>query len=238
MGLKFSDRIPHLRVIRNREFFLAELVKDKVVLHGGCVDSGIFEERVEKNELLHNIITEKAKEVIGVDNNAEGIMKMKEWGYQNVYHADLENWSYPKSFDVIILGEIIEHIDNCGSFLKTIRRFCNEKTLVVFTTPNAYYFLFWLYTLFKRESIHPDHNYLFSFNSLRILLNKFGFKVVKNIILWEKISFTRVDDSFGQHMIKKIAASVLNLFSIIRFFMPQYGKSLIVIAKSKIKRED
>ena len=81
MSIKFSQPIPKLKRITNRTAFIKELVKNKKVLHGGCVDSGILEERFEKNDLLHSAITESATETIGVDVDCEGIAKMKELGF-------------------------------------------------------------------------------------------------------------------------------------------------------------
>ena len=115
----------------------------------------------DTGKLLHSVITLASRETIGVDVDYEGVEKMKSMGFDNVVCADLETWNYDGTFDVIVLGEIIEHIDNCGEFLKTIARFCHSETLVVLTTPNAYYFLFCIYTVVGRESIHPDHNYFF-----------------------------------------------------------------------------
>jgi hypothetical protein len=131
---------------------------------------------------------------------------------------------------VIVLGEIIEHIDNCGDFLVSVRKFCRPDTEVIFTTPNNYYFLFWIYSLVGKESIHPDHNYLFSFHSIKSLLGKFGFQIRDNIVLWNKLDFTRVDDSGGKRLQKRIVAFFLNIFRVLRFIAPQYGKSIIVIA--------
>jgi SAM-dependent methyltransferase len=233
MAIKFSHKIPKLKRVSNRSRYIEELVKDKKVLHGGCVDSGLLEERLETGLLLHSIISKEASEAIGVDVDKDGIEKMKSMGFENVVYADLETWDYDGTFDVIVMGEIIEHVDNCGKFLKTISRFCNSETLVIFTTPNAYYFLFWIYTFFGRESIHPDHNYLFSFNALRILLLKFNFEVVENAILWGSPGFYRPKDNFIVKSIKLIVTSAFYAISVIRFIWPQYGNSIIVTARLK-----
>ncbi|HXB06696.1 MAG TPA: hypothetical protein VNW04_06265, partial [Puia sp.] len=103
-------------------------------------------------------------------------------------------------------------------------------TEVIFTTPNNYYFLFWLYTLFGKESIHPDHNYLFSFHSIKALLGKFGFRVRENIVLWTRVDFTRVDDSSAGRLKKRIAAFFVNIFQLFKHIAPQYGKGIIVVA--------
>lgn len=230
MSLSFSHRFPKLQVIKDREQFLQEYVKGKVVLHGGCVDSDLLEERKTSKLLLHDILGQSAKKLVGVDVDKAGIEKMTQLGYKDVFYADLENWDYPEKFDVIVLGEIIEHIDNCGDFLQSVRKFCRPDTEVIFTTPNNYYFLFWIYTLFGKESIHPDHNYIFSFHSIKSLLGKFGFQIRRNIILWEKIDFTRVDDTASKRLLKRTAGFFINGFQLLKYIAPQYGKGIIIIA--------
>jgi len=230
MSLKFSHKFPRLKVIKDREKFLKEYVTGKNVLHGGCVDSGVLEERKESKLFLHDILGQSAKKLVGVDVDKAGIEKMISQGYKDVYHADLENWDYQDKFDVIVLGEIIEHIDNCGDFLLSVKKFCRPDTEVIFTTPNNYYFLFWLYTLAGRESIHPDHNYLFSFHSIKSLLGKFGFGVKQNIVLWEKMDFTRVEDTSGKRIMKRIAGFFVNIFLLLKYIAPQYGKGIIIVA--------
>jgi SAM-dependent methyltransferase len=231
MNVKFSSKFPRLQIINDRDRFLREYVTGKTVLHGGCVDSELLEERIATKRLLHDVLGTTAKRLVGVDVDCKGISEMLQRGYKNIYCADIESWHYEEKFDVIVLGEIIEHIDNCGLLLQSVKRFCHSGTTVIFTTPNNYYFLFWIYSLLGKESIHPDHNYLFSFNSLKSLLGKFSFLVIENIAVWEKINFSRVNDGVFSRLRKGIAASLLNSIHFIKYIFPQYGKGIMVIAK-------
>ncbi len=231
MEMKFSRKIPHLTRLSDRDSFLIDMVRGKKVLHGGCVDSGVLEERLATGELLHQRLGKSASHLVGVDVDGEGIRKMQQIGIKDIHHADLETWEYPEKFDYIVLGEIIEHIDNCGQFLKSLKKFSTPETILVFTTPNAYYYLFWLYTLAGKESIHPDHNYLFSFHSIASLFGKFDLQVQKNYVLWENISFRRVSDGAFTKVFKGLASALLTVFQLIRFVAPQYGKSIIVTAR-------
>ena len=231
MNVKFSSKFPKLTVINNRDSFLQEYVTGKRCCMAGVLTANLLGERIATKLLLHDILATTAKRLVGVDVDEEGINEMKRKGYRDVYYADLESWNYDENFDVIVLGEIIEHIDNCGLFLQSVKRFCRPDTTVIFTTPNNYYFLFWVYTIFGKESIHPDHNYLFSFNSIKSLLGKFSFDVIDNIVVWEKVDFTRVNDTAFTRAKKKIAALLLNSIHLIKHIFPQYGKGMVIIAK-------
>ena len=73
-------------------------------------------------------------------------------------------------------GEIIEHVDNPGMFLKSLTEIMNEDTELILTTPNAYFFRGIISVLARMEKVNPDHNYYFSYRTLQHLLDKFGLK--------------------------------------------------------------
>ena len=41
-------------------------------------------------------------------------------------------------FDVIVIGDLIEHLSNPGLMLYRIKKFCDERTKIIITTPNAF----------------------------------------------------------------------------------------------------
>ncbi|MCV4607588.1 hypothetical protein OFB74_32295, partial [Escherichia coli] len=83
----------------------------------------------------------------------------------NLFEADLEllnNVPLERTFDVIVAGEIIEHLNNPGLFLSGVRRFMHRDSKLVTTTINAYCAMrFFVYALRGRrginEFVHPDH---------------------------------------------------------------------------------
>ncbi|MBO0181221.1 hypothetical protein J0682_30075, partial [Vibrio parahaemolyticus] len=77
-------------------------------------------------------------------------------------------------FDVIVAGEIIEHLNNPGLFLSGVRRFMHRDSKLVITTINAYCAMrFFVYALRGRrginEFVHPDHVAYYSYSTLRVL---------------------------------------------------------------------
>lgn len=231
--MKLNCKLPKMKIIKNREDAILALVQNKDVLHVGCVDSGLMDVKIKTNKLLHKKIASKAKLLYGIDVDKDGIDKMIQMGFNNLFLCELENCNINRKFDIIILGEVIEHIDNCGSALKSLRKFANNNTKIVFTTPNAYYYLFWISYLFKIESIHPDHNYLFSFISLKQLIEKFGYSVDEYYIIWEKIDFTKNDDNRLTKIFKKSIALIINIPYLFKYLIPQFGKGIFLISKFK-----
>jgi SAM-dependent methyltransferase len=82
-----------------------------------------------------------------------------------------------ETFDVIIAGEIIEHLSNAGLFLQGIKRFMNPETRLVITTVNAYCGMrFAIYGLRgkrgRNEPVHPEHVAYYSYKTLSLILER------------------------------------------------------------------
>lgn len=166
-----------------------ELIKHaaagKKVLHLGCTNWPYTHEALGANMLLHVELERVAKALYGFDYDQEGIDVLKPKGFANLFRADLEKLEdvdLDETFDVIIAGEMIEHLSNPGLFLNGIKRFMNADTELVITTINAYSGMrFLVYGLRGKggevEPVHPDHVAYYSYSTLKLLLNRHGFEV-------------------------------------------------------------
>jgi SAM-dependent methyltransferase len=157
----------------------------KSVLHLGCTNWPYTAEALEGDMLLHTELAKTASELYGFDYDQEGIDVLRGRGMTNLYRADLEKLEdvgLDRTFDVIIAGEMIEHLNNPGMFLNGIKRFMNPSTQLVVTTVNAYCGMrFLVYGLRgnggSAEPVHPDHIAYFSYSTLKLLLERHGFNV-------------------------------------------------------------
>jgi SAM-dependent methyltransferase len=137
--------------------------------------------------LLHFELAEKARELYGCDFDQRGIDELSGQGVSNLFRADLERLDeveLDKTFDVVIAGEMIEHLNNPGRFLKGIQRFMSPESRLVITTVNAYSGMrFFIYALRGRggpvEPVHPDHVAYYSYSTLRLLVERHGLEVEK-----------------------------------------------------------
>src|SRR5688572_15016656 len=113
----------------------------KRVLHLGCTNWPYTHEALRGGVLLHTDLERHASELYGFDFDQQGIDVLSGEGVANLYQADLENLDavdLNETFDVILAGEMIEHLNNPGLFLTGIKRFMNPSTKLVVTTINAY----------------------------------------------------------------------------------------------------
>ena len=173
-----------LELVQRLQFIKAACAGKKV-LHLGCTNWPYTLDAIEAGMLLHDELAETATELYGFDFDQEGIDVLAAKGYTNLYQADLEKLDevdLDEKFDVILAGEMIEHLNNPGLFLNGIKRFMNSETQLIVTTINAYCGMrFLTYGLRGRggllEPVHPDHISYYSYSTLKLILERHKFAV-------------------------------------------------------------
>lgn len=185
--------VPDAKIVTGRTDFVVDKCKNKKVLHLGCVDEGFTEDRIETGNLLHLQLMQVSKQVWGLDISAKGLKLLKNAGIDdlilgNVEHLDTIDELSDLKFDIIVASEIIEHLNNTGQFLQSVKQLFSSDTEMILTTPNAHRFIEISYNLKKYEFVHPDHNCWFSWKTLSTLLNKHGF-VVNEILVYDIYDF-------------------------------------------------
>jgi len=98
----------------------------------------------------------------------------------NVFTGELHELRFSKNyFDVITIWETIEHLEDPLSELYEANRLLNPDGLLAISTPNISSLAARIYGR-NWYDIHPqDHLYYFSPRTIKIMLEKAGFKVVK-----------------------------------------------------------
>jgi SAM-dependent methyltransferase len=131
------------RVIR--EDFILKSVTGKNVLDIGCVAAnGLME--------LHKKISQFASSCIGLDVvPADGVII-----------GDAQDFDFNEAFDVIVAGEVIEHIADLRGFLACSARNLRIGARLIITTPNAYSLISLKSAIFGRQVPNdPRHVLLF-----------------------------------------------------------------------------
>lgn len=161
---------------------IKEVCSGKRVLHLGCTNYPYTAESIKNKMLLHHDLENIASDVWGMDSDEQGIEILKESGSKQLLLGDLEDLAsldLDEKFDVILAGEMIEHLNNPGLFLSGIKRFMHAETLLVLTTVNAYCGMrfVWYGLRGKRgenEFVHPDHVAYYSYSTLKVLTERHG----------------------------------------------------------------
>lgn len=181
-------RIPRATIV-NREAYLLSLCQGKRVLHIGAAqannasDVGVYGTSIDPGTFLHTRLSSVASHCVGLDYNEPSVEFLRSrYGIHNIVLADIEK---PESLagldfeaDIVILGEVLEHLSNPGLALSNIRAhlMSNTSTLVV-TVPNALDAKNILYGLLGREAHDPDHVTAFTPRLLSSICERAGLRV-------------------------------------------------------------
>lgn len=158
----------------NRIETLLKITKDAKVIHIGCVGHlNILEKAIKERTHLHMRLIENCKKVAGFDISTKGIDYLRnKYSVKNIVYFDLINsdksesneFLFNEQWDYILLGEVLEHIDNPVEFLGKLKaKFSNIVQKCIITVPNAYYLKkINKYKKLKIENINSDHRYWFT----------------------------------------------------------------------------
>lgn len=208
--------------------FIKEMCAGKKVLHLGCANYPYTQTSIDNEMLLHFELAKTASELYGFDFDQPGIDILVANGTPNLYWADLEHLDdvpLEETFDVIVAGEIIEHLDNPGLFLKGIQRFMSGNTKLLITTINAYCGMRFLWYGARgrsgsQEPVHPDHVAYYSYSTLSLLMKKHGIAV-------DTFSFYDVGPEHRVH--NKWYLNAAN--DLCTFFAPQWSDGIIAVGR-------
>lgn len=198
------------RRLVNREDYIVRHCREKRVLHVGCVDYSSFgewESTIDSNRWLHRKIERVATEVVGLDIAEEAVERLKtKHGVRNIYQGDAQHLERLEKgkFDVVVAGEIIEHLPCPGALLRSARSTLLDKGQLIITTTNAYCLRRLLRIPFGSESVHGDHTAYFSHRTLYRLAEISGYSVA------EQCAYRLPDTSFGLPYLAERLASIVS----------------------------
>lgn len=156
-------------------------------MHVGCTSSPGTEARWKRGTLLHWWLCEDAKgtdaQVVGIDIDRSSIKFLREKiPDAKILEIDAqeldEHFSSEDPFDLIIAGDVIEHLPCPGAFIESCRTVLLPSGTVLITTVNAFGISRFLKTIFNHEAVHDEHTAYYSWSTLHRLCIMSGFKVL------------------------------------------------------------
>lgn len=188
-GTSFSNGLV-LKICRDvdpiidRLSIIENICRGRKIVHLGCVDHlPLIENKIRNNTWLHSRLCASATRCFGIDISGEGIEYMKDiLGYDDTISADITieniNELLQNQWDYMVMGEILEHVDNPCDFLKTIEeRYSKNIDRLIITVPNAFSWQNIAHTFHHEEFINTDHRYWFTPYTLGKVITQAGMKV-------------------------------------------------------------
>lgn len=200
----------------DRDEFIVSRCAGRKVLHVGCTDWPVTADKLRQGELLHEKLASSAAELHGADLSAEGIRILQNHGMRNLRIADAEELASVfdgASFDVIVAGELLEHLSNAGAALENMAALLSERGELVVSVPNAFSVELILYLIRGREKVHRDHCCYFSPKTLCRLARNNGLEVV----------------ALGYTGRKTLPSIKWRLVNAVENRMPQFSRALVAV---------
>lgn len=159
---------------------LRHISQSDSVLDVGCVKHSLEDldwRDPKPGEWLHAEIRQNAGSVLGIDLVEEEVAKMSAEGF-NVEVANAESFQLEDEFDIIVAGELIEHLSNPGKFLSNCYEHLSEDGIVIITTPNPrrLQHLYW-YLSGNESRINTEHTMWFDNQVFGELVSRHNFRI-------------------------------------------------------------
>lgn len=167
---------------RSRDETLEALVRAHTrVAHIGCTDSPYTDHRIRSGGLLHQrLVAASDTEIVGfdIDEAALEVVANALPGAPLICADVTESVpvEHVGSYDLVVAGEVVEHVPDVGSFLRGCHALLSEHGQLCVTVPNACSPKIGIRALLGRESVHPDHHYYFGPRTLDRALRSAGFE--------------------------------------------------------------
>jgi 2-polyprenyl-3-methyl-5-hydroxy-6-metoxy-1,4-benzoquinol methylase len=202
---------------------LLSLVSGKRILHLGCVgftDTPTRHRVALAQQSLHYALTQ-AGDVVGIDYSKDEIDYYAANGvFRNIVHGNVEHLEaleLDQTFDVVVAGDIIEHLSNPGLMLEGIKRFCKPTSVLIVTTPNAFGVLNFLRYVAGRFHEGKEHVMTFNRENIATLLTRHGYQI-------ESIDTCFQKQASSRGLLFTVGKKLLELF-------PKLGGTLFVAAR-------
>lgn len=96
--------------------------------------------QIKSSNWKHKKIKNIAQKVVGVDILAQTINWINEYGYNFQYCDATSKKFLGEKFDVVHLGDMIEHVSNIDGLLKFAKRHVADNGLILIQTCNPHYY--------------------------------------------------------------------------------------------------
>jgi 2-polyprenyl-3-methyl-5-hydroxy-6-metoxy-1,4-benzoquinol methylase len=211
----------------DREEFICAHVAGKRVLDCGVVGLTCLDESTRVDGIttsMHWKVASIAAEAIGIDNATAVVEEVqRRYPSLNLRVASVESVANEladeRPFELVILGDILEHLSNPGRALDSVLRILEPAGEILITCPNAFGAPNYLRFLAGRYREGEDHMISFTKYTLGNLLRRHGYELV---------SVRTALDRQPNSMLRKAAYVMLAPF--LRQF-PELGGTLVAIAR-------
>jgi len=195
----------------------------KTLLDVGC-GTGDFLQTAHQNEW----------QVCGIEPNKEARVIANKKTNQSVLEAEKLQELGSKSFDVITLWHVLEHLPNLEDDVKTFKTLLKEDGTLVIAVPNYKSFDAQYYKEFWAAFDVPRHLWHFDKKSISKLVAKQNMKVVQVKPMWfDAFYVSMLSEKYKSGKMNPVKGFWVGLRSNIKYLSTKEASSLIYVIKNK-----
>ncbi len=173
----------------------------------------------------------------GVEYQSEAARIANEKHDGRVHCGQIESYyeAPSKSFDVVTLFGVIEHLTEPDNTVRIIAKLIKQGGIFIIQTPNTASFPARLLGKWWPAYAPVEHIHYFSPRNIKILLERHSFRVVKLVTHWKKLPVAYVYNqfqNFGPEFYKFISKVIPFVpKNVLNWKLPFYGGEMLLVAK-------
>lgn len=188
--------------------FILRHCRGRRVLDVGCVQH-TWEQSLRNPNWLHQKLREVSAACVGVDYLADDVDRLRDLGY-DIVAGDVLRDDPPGTFEVVVLGDLIEHLENPVRLLEYAAAALEPGGKVLVTTPNATYLGQFVTVLARRRpAINPEHVVIFDPFTFRNLIERSPLELEE--LVWLAASWRPLWNSRFRVVRKAVSPAVARL---------------------------
>lgn len=217
------------RPVAKRDLVLG-LCAGRSVLDVGCVQHS-WRMAVGNPRWLHEAIRSVASRCVGVDYLEDDVATLRDLGYDIVV-GDVLRDEPPGRFERVVLGDILEHVEDPATLLRYTASALTADGLAVVTTPNPFYLGQFL-TIGARCSptVNPEHVAFYDPRTLVALVERSPLEIVE--LRWLTPSFPALWDSRHRLVRRVVSPGLHRLGGAIRSRRPYLNSDFAAILRRR-----
>lgn len=158
---------------------ILDMAQGRRVLNVGAAGNASYYRDHGSDGWLHARLAQSAETLVGLDLDGDEVQAAVGLGF-NIHVGNCESVDLNETFDLIVLADVLEHVDNPTLAMANILRHLSPGGKIVLTTPNATFFGNVANALLRRgPNVYWDHVNLYTPENIQALCDRHGWSVLQ-----------------------------------------------------------